>query len=265
MQNADGNPYSSWQMWQTWPQQLARLNQQLLAQQAELQLLAGQMRALGARVEAAEARPLYHIDSLQYHFDQLKVEKLEGTLNIGMNPPGGEQLKEIGQLVMPGSPQTQTAGQDIVIQAPHPQNAASTLPGGAPVFSGPNTFPFTGAEAFPNAAMPGSSYAEIRQEIDAYLNYTAPVKLSEWAAELGIPLDPYHRRLIIEDIRKQMSERIQLYIQRGLSTQAADSQTADPSALQQVTAKTIRDIEAAMRAYLTRLQTGEQRSGADSR
>ena len=57
-------------------------------------------------MKTAESRPLYHIDSLAYHFDQLKVEKLDGTLNIGMTPPSEDTIKEIGQLVMPGPSET---------------------------------------------------------------------------------------------------------------------------------------------------------------
>ncbi|GIP33774.1 spore germination protein GerPC [Paenibacillus sp. J2TS4] len=38
-----------------------------------------------------------NVEKIEYHFDQLKVEKLEGTLNIGLNPNG----KEIEDLVIP--------------------------------------------------------------------------------------------------------------------------------------------------------------------
>ena len=33
-----------------------------------------------------QKRPPVHIDRMEYKFDQLKVETLEGTLNIGLNP-----------------------------------------------------------------------------------------------------------------------------------------------------------------------------------
>lgn len=33
-----------------------------------------------------KGRPPIHVDKLEYHFDQLKVESLDGTLNIGLNP-----------------------------------------------------------------------------------------------------------------------------------------------------------------------------------
>src|SRR5690606_3295464 len=35
--------------------------------------------------------PKTHIDRIEYKFDQLKVETLEGTLNIGVNPVNGQE------------------------------------------------------------------------------------------------------------------------------------------------------------------------------
>ena len=89
-------------------------------------------------MKTAESKPLYHIDSLAYHFDQLKVEKLDGTLNIGMTPPSEDTIKEIGQLVMPGplESKVQNPPQGGPIQQPAPFGGS----GLAPQSSGPNSF-----------------------------------------------------------------------------------------------------------------------------
>ncbi|WP_062352135.1 spore germination protein GerPC [Bacillus kwashiorkori] len=45
-------------------------------------------------IEAVKNKPPVHIERIDYHFDQLKIERLEGTLNIGLNPQDIEALDE---------------------------------------------------------------------------------------------------------------------------------------------------------------------------
>nr|WP_275695585.1 spore germination protein GerPC [Fredinandcohnia sp. SECRCQ15] len=49
---------------------------------------------LQTTVDEIKKRPSTHIDRIEYKFDQLKVETLDGTLNIGLNPTNGEQIEE---------------------------------------------------------------------------------------------------------------------------------------------------------------------------
>jgi spore germination protein PC len=56
--------------WQS--QRIEKLEQSVTKLQAEIDVLKGQKRV--------------HIDKIEYNFDQLKVEKLEGSLSIGINP-----------------------------------------------------------------------------------------------------------------------------------------------------------------------------------
>ena len=44
------------------------------------------IQSLEKQVSEFQNRPPVHIDRMEYKFDQLKVETLEGTLNIGLNP-----------------------------------------------------------------------------------------------------------------------------------------------------------------------------------
>ncbi len=37
-------------------------------------------------LQQLKEKPAVHVDRIEYKFDQLKVETLEGTLNIGLNP-----------------------------------------------------------------------------------------------------------------------------------------------------------------------------------
>lgn len=250
VQSFGGPAMTPWQLCMTLSQRLSEQQAILHEQQCKLQeqgemieQLRKQMERLAERVQAAETRPVYHIDKMEYSFDQLKVEKLDGTLNIGMTTPNEEYIKEIGQLVVPNQP-------PVPGKTPPPSSDAAT--------SGPNHFPASFANGS-QAALPQTPYPEIRQQVDAYLNQTAPAQLAILESEYGIPLDPYHRRLVIEDIRKQISTRIQYYIEHasqapnqeeGLQQQQPDPQQVSGLVIQ----KTTRDINSALRAYMAQLQ-----------
>ena len=49
-------------------------------------------------VEKLTKQPPIHIERIDYHFDQLKIEQLEGTLNIGINP---KDLQNMDELAIP--------------------------------------------------------------------------------------------------------------------------------------------------------------------
>ncbi|MOA19966.1 putative spore germination protein GerPC [compost metagenome] len=93
--------------------------------------------------------------------------------------------------------------------------------------------------------------------MNGYLDNEAPQKLHAYENELCIPLDPYHRRIIIEDVRKQLPSRIQHYLNlayKGTGTQA-DTAELTP-AIENVIAKTKRDADTALYAYMKQLTNG---------
>ncbi|MNG13098.1 putative spore germination protein GerPC [compost metagenome] len=69
-----------------------------------------------------------------------------------------------------------------------------------------------------------------------------------------MPLDPYHRRIVIEDIRRQLPTRIQFYMQQ-MKANNPDFDTQPFTVEEQVTGKTIRDVQMAFRQYLMKLGT----------
>ncbi|REE88687.1 spore germination protein PC [Paenibacillus taihuensis] len=275
MQPSDQQPNTPWQMWNLLSQNMHKLHCQLNEQQAVIVKLNKQIEMLNARIEMAEKKPMYHVDTIQYHFDQLKVEKLDGTLNIGMTPPSEEFVKEVGQLVLPGKGNVS----EVVVNDPGmlgktPQQIAAQNAQNSKV----NHFPTQGGlVGGPQDTMPSAPFPEVRRQVDLFLDHTAPERLKAIETEMNLPLDPYHRRLVIEDIRKQMSARIQYYIQlaskeqggtqaegqsgsgstSGGSGAGAVSGTVEkPSIPQIVISKTTRDIEMALRNYMTKLQNG---------
>ncbi|OMF34224.1 hypothetical protein BK133_12955 [Paenibacillus sp. FSL H8-0548] len=215
------NPLSPWQTWSL------EVQHKLKEQQEQLEALEAKVAALCEQMKQLEARPTYNIESIEYHFDQLKVEKLDGTLNIGMTTPG--------------------SGDD-------------SFPGNIDQLSVPKqeTFPSAG----PSIPPPNPIYQEVYTEMNGYLDTKAPDQLLSYENELCIPLDPYHRKIIIEDIRKQVPSRIQYYMQQTANERGKQSAPNDSAAIvSNILAKTTRDADSALLAYMQRLQTGKPRSG----
>ncbi|WP_138753377.1 spore germination protein GerPC [Paenibacillus sinopodophylli] len=215
------NPLSPWQMWSL------EVQNKLGEQQEQLDTLHAQVQALCDQIKQLERRPTYNIESIEYHFDQLKVEKLDGTLNIGMTAPG------TGDDSFPGSIDQLSVKK-------------------------PEVFPSAG----PSIPSPSAMYNDIFDEMTRYLNVEAPQALLAYEQELCIPLDPYHRKIIIEDIRKQVPSRIHFYMQKRENSNKSE-QTAedDTAASADVLAKTKRDADAALLSYMRQLQTGMASSG----
>ncbi|CAM3962144.1 spore germination protein GerPC [Paenibacillus alkaliterrae] len=215
------NQLSPWQAWSL------DVQHKLREQQERIDKLETQVNALYDQVKKLEARPSYNIESIEYHFDQLKVEQLDGTLNIGMTAPGS------GNDTFPGS-----IDQLSVTE--------------------PQVFPSAGPAITPLPA----PYDDIFAEMNRYLDTQAAQKLISYENELCLPLDPFHRRIIIEDIRKQVPTRIQYYMQQFSNGAEGQSDAKDTGNItSSVLAKTTRDTDAALFAYMRQLQNGSPSSG----
>ncbi|MGG2066721.1 spore germination protein GerPC [Bacillus sp. S14(2024)] len=65
---------------------LQQLQQCIQQQQEKINALETQLAQLTEQMEELKQRPSSSIGKVEYKFDQLKVETLSGTLNIGLNP-----------------------------------------------------------------------------------------------------------------------------------------------------------------------------------
>lgn len=63
------------------------------SQDQKIKELESAVSALMAEVGELKKRPSTTIEKIEYKFDQLKVETLEGTLNIGLNPTVPDQIE----------------------------------------------------------------------------------------------------------------------------------------------------------------------------
>lgn len=73
-------------MYQDLNQYLQSMQMYIQAQEQRIAVLEQTVNRLQKELKQIQEKPVVHVDRIEYKFDQLKVETLEGTLNIGLNP-----------------------------------------------------------------------------------------------------------------------------------------------------------------------------------
>ncbi|MEC1524035.1 spore germination protein GerPC [Neobacillus niacini] len=73
-------------MYQDYSQLLQWVQMTLQAQENRIATLEHTILKLQEEINQLKDKPSIRVDKIEYKFDQLKVETLEGTLNIGLNP-----------------------------------------------------------------------------------------------------------------------------------------------------------------------------------
>ncbi|MFD0670564.1 spore germination protein GerPC [Cohnella sp. GCM10027633] len=191
-----------------WP----TLLQRFYRSEQQLQLLMIQMQTMQKQIEDIKSQPPLHVE---YHFDQLKVNRLEGTLNVGITPQG---MPSIESLETPGAPCWKVE--------PSPQGADDD--------------PVRGMQA----------------EIGAYMDREGARALIALERQYAIPLDEDHRAKVVEDVRRQLNERVRYYV--TMKPPPKDGSEEDQGKWRaEIKEKTTRDINGAFAAYLQKLSANE--------
>lgn len=141
-------------------------------QEEKLKGLADKVDAMEKELDELKKNGTVHVDKIEYKFDQLKVDKLEGTLHIGITPDVG---KSIDDLVV--NQQTVDLTTDPAQQEQQEQ-----------------------------------PYMDIRASIDHYLRSELPQSLEALESRHGFPLGPEYRQMIVDDIERQVDSRIRHYL-----------------------------------------------------
>ncbi|WJH34793.1 spore germination protein GerPC [Paenibacillus sp. CC-CFT747] len=79
-----------------WYGLLCQIKGHLEWQSRKLLEVEARLAKLESSVASLQDKPQTRIDKIDYHFDQLKVERLDGTLNIGITPgkDGADSIEE---------------------------------------------------------------------------------------------------------------------------------------------------------------------------
>ncbi|MEW9051380.1 MAG: spore germination protein GerPC [Neobacillus sp.] len=73
-------------MYQDYSQMLQWLQMTIQAQENKIAMLEQTLQKMREEIKQIKDKPSINVEKIEYKFDQLKVETLDGTLNIGLNP-----------------------------------------------------------------------------------------------------------------------------------------------------------------------------------
>ncbi|WP_203364169.1 spore germination protein GerPC [Bacillus sp. REN10] len=100
-------------------QDIQNLWQYIQQQQRQIDALTKKVQKLQQEMVEVKKRPPVSVDKIEYSFDQLKVETLAGTLNIGLSP---SELSGIKDYAVNVKGQSVPSGQQLLPQLLHSSN-----------------------------------------------------------------------------------------------------------------------------------------------
>ncbi len=154
-------------------QYLRQLHTFIELQEKKVRMLEQKTAEMQQEIALLKERPPVHVGTIEYKFDQLKVETLEGTLNIGMNPGELEGMT------------------DFTVENKHYQ------PGPPPKANGKIV---TGREA------------EIEKEIHEFIESNLPAIFAEAREKHQVKADDSLLPFIKEDVVRQLPQRISSHL-----------------------------------------------------
>lgn len=196
-------------------------NQQIQQLNAKLDGLLQQMDQWKQSGSQPAPQPQPPVIRNEYHFDLLKVEKLEGTLNIGINPNGTD-----------GNIDEMSVGQSV--DAPPMQSMSD---------------PSTGTTIQNDPVL----YESVREQVHEYLRGDAFQALKAFEAQYRYPLDEPYRKFIVDDVKKQIDKRIRYYINKLGPEHVPGNPELARSIRQSITDEVKRDIEKTFEAFIKNL------------
>lgn len=206
--------------WQQWVQYIQQMQRELNAQERKIAEMEKSIAALQTEMKSWKEQKRIHIDKVEYKFDQLKVEKLDGTLNIGLTPGALEDIAVNGNSLSNGD--DEDASDKDMAQDDKPFK--------------------------PGAEM----RKELSGELKQFVEKQVPKQLGQLQALHGQQLDSWHQKMIVDDLIKQTDARVDYYLQQ-MSPGATDDMAS--SIKDSVLFRTQNDIRAAVDSYYNKFVT----------
>lgn len=167
----------------------------------------------------------------EYKFDLLKVERLEGTLSIGLHPKGTDS-SSIDEFAVN---QTMSVPQSNDHQANSTNQSNQTNP----------------TNETTQTDQPKQLFQNVQKQINLYLDYEAYKVLECLEQQYNWPLDNNYRQFIIDDIKKQIEQRIRYYLNQ-FNTEQLQPEQCD--AIEQATIQNvIKDIDNTCEKFIQNL------------
>ncbi|MFC5467919.1 spore germination protein GerPC [Cohnella suwonensis] len=206
-----------------YPQDWPSLLQRLIMTETALQRVTNQVAGMQKRIDELSAKQPVHIE---YHFDQLKVNRLEGTLNVGISPQG---IQDIEQLSTPDPSCFQV-----------------------------NSVPSDNANE--KDEPPDELIKDLQRTALEEMGANGESALLEMERQFEYPLGAEHRRRVVEDVENQVGGRVHYYA-RKTKYPASGTDEEKRKWREDVLGKTRADVKAAFSDYLNK-QKRQQPSAA---
>lgn len=210
-------------------QQLQQLYNYIGWQAQRIDKLEQTVAKLSDELIAIKDQKRVHIDKIEYKFDQLKVERLEGTLTIGISPGTLDAIEDFtvnGTEMGDISQKSGMNGNDETTRAKSTK-AAETAEGHDELFE------------------------QVTAHIQSYLDTQALEEMQSIEQKYGSSLDEGRRLLILNDIRNQIPARVQYYVEQVSVPKQGDY---SEKVLLHIADKTKADIRTAMDMYMSKIQ-----------
>lgn len=245
--------------WQQWAQQVSAY---IEMQKQRIDKLEQTVTKLQTDLNALKNQKGIHIDKIEYKFDQLKVEKLDGTLTIGINP---SLLDNIDDLTVNGASMGKNAESDASTFFQGQGQGQNQGKGqGISSWEGIGQRP-QGQDQGQGTGHPGQDLGkestsgfgiqqEVSSRIEQYLQYGVHADMNNLENKYQYPLDEDYKALIIDDIRKQLDTRIQIYVNQYRGVGFKEPMEAVTTSIIE---KTKQDIFSAIESYISSLPRKE--------
>jgi spore germination protein PC len=151
--------------------------------------------------------PQTTIEKIEYKFDQLKVETLEGTLNIGLTPNGTEAIEDFA-----------VSPEKVIIPQPQP-----------------------------------IMFRNIQTKVNDYLTNECENILKSIEERYSQRLDDTYRQFILQDIGRQVDDRIRFYIQQKINNGQMPASGSSKEIEDEISEKVKRDIEQSIELFIKHL------------
>ncbi|MDD9271048.1 spore germination protein GerPC [Paenibacillus sp. GCM10023248] len=257
--------------WQQWAEQVCSF---IETQKRRIDELETTVKKLQSDLDALKDQKRFHIDKIEYNFDQLKVEKLDGTLTIGISPSSLDNVDDFtvngasvgkdtaGQDQNPffQGQQAQVQGQELGIgpeQVIAPEIGSKkrhTQGAGQGKGSGQGQESRQGQQEQPRSTTGSGVQRDVWDSIAQYLQYGVQADMLNLEQKYQYHLDEDYKELIIDDIRKQLDNRIQHYVNQYRGVGFKEPMEAVTTSIVE---KTKQDIISAIENYISSLPRKE--------
>lgn len=281
MYNSESSSSIQLNPWQQWAfrveKQLQEQQDTIAALQETVEQLKNQLQALEhQQTEQAQNKftgnsqpPVFHVEKIEYHFDQLKVETLEGSLQIGMTTSSSSQLptmiEDIALKQQANQPPSFNKENCKAQKKPSKANEAYNMNSNAPMktMKTSNVHSYDQPTAIDNEqanlVLPAGYEQYVYEQLAERLKLHGPSFIRSEGSSMQSSINEEHITLMIDDLEKQLFPRIKHYIDtygyQVFNQNARNEQSTWEQLQLLVQEKTWEDIESAILAYMEQQST----------